>query len=188
MATRLLATACVLALAVFTAAAPARVRNVTDPDAPRSLPADGRVDVRWDDPARFTELRYSGNRYESRQGDWVAQLATHLRKCAADRLPAGERLDIEITDIRRAGRYEPFHHANPDVRVVRDIYPPAIDLSFKVLSADGTVVSEGARKLRDAAFMDRGNAVGASDPLRYEKALIDDWLRREFRDGVASTR
>ena len=53
------------------ATAPAKTRNVTDPEAPRSLPAEGPVAVQWTDPAQFTELKFSGNRWEAQRGNWV---------------------------------------------------------------------------------------------------------------------
>lgn len=176
--------ACLLLLAGLTAGqASARIRNVTDPDAPRSLPADGRVDVRWTDPARFADILYSGNRTQAQRGDWVAQLAQHLRKRALKRLPPGERLDVEITDIRRAGLYEPWRGVGlHDVRVVRDLYPPRMELRFQRTGADGRTIETGERKLVDGGFLMRSSAFGDSDPLRYEKTLIDRWLRDELAD------
>ena len=160
----------------------AKSRNVTDPDAPRSLPAEGPVSVRWEDPAQFTELRYSRNRFEARRGDWVNELATYLRSRAQTKLSPGERLDIDITDIKRAGDYEPWHSSSmQDTRVVRDLYPPRIDLTFKRIGADGKVVAEGERRLRNLSFMMDSRMLNDSDPLRYEKALIDRWLRSELR-------
>ena len=87
-------------------------------------------------------------------------------------------LKITVTDVDLAGEFEPWR-GSPDVRVVRDIYPPRIVLEFKRLAADGTVLQSGRRELSDPAFMERG-ARGAAEPLRYEKGLIDDWVRREF--------
>lgn len=168
-----------LALALSTAA-DARVRKVTDPDTPRALPAQDGVTVRWTDPAQFTDLRYSGNRYEAARGNWVVQLAEHLRDRAEKRLPQGERLDVEITDIRRAGGYEPWRGIQmQDVRILRDIYPPRIELRFQRTDAAGRVVSEGERTLVDAAYLMNASALD-SDPLRYEKDMIDRWLRREL--------
>ena len=160
--------------------------DVTDPDAPRSLPADGPVDVRWTDPAQFTELRRSGNRREARQGDWVHDLAEYLRKRAADRLQDGQRLEVTITDIARAGNYEPWRGISADsVRFMRDIYPPRITLDFTLSGADGGVLAQGTRELSDIAYLQRGSPLHDSDPLRYEKRLIDDWLRKEFRKPAA---
>lgn len=170
------------AAALFAAAAaPAKTRNVTDPDAPRSLPAEGPVAVEWTDPAQFTELKFSGNRWESQRGNWVFQLAEHLREEAVKRLPAGERMEVTITDIDLAGRYEPGRGMNMDrIRVMRDIYPPRMELSFKRYDASGQLVDEGQRKLRDLMYLGKVPGTGSNDSLRYEKRLIDDWLRDEL--------
>jgi hypothetical protein len=160
--------------------AAAKTRNVTDPDYPRSLPEQGAVSVSWTDPAQFSDIRYSRNRWEAKRGDWVRQLAEHVRKSASERLPPGERLDIVITDIRRAGDYEPWHGASAqDIRFMREIYPPRITLNFKRYDASGRVVAEGERKLVDSMYMS-STSITDSDPLRYEKRMLDDWLRRDL--------
>lgn len=177
-----LTTCLLLAAALFTAStAAAKTRNVTDPEAPRSLPDEGPVAVQWTDPAQFTELRFSGNRWEAERGNWVVQLAEHLRKEAAKRLPEGERLEVEITDIDRAGRYEPGRGINLDsVRIMREIYPPMVEFTFRRLDANGNVVAEGERKLRDTMYLSGSTSIGSNDHLRYEKRMIDDWLRDEI--------
>lgn len=65
------------------------------------------------------------------------------------------------------------------MRVVRDIYPPRIDLEFMLRDADGTVLREGRRDLRDAAFLAHANR-RSGDPLNFGKALLDVWVAREF--------
>lgn len=160
----------------------AKPRNVTDPDAPRELAGDGPVQVQWTDPAQFTELRQSSNRWEAQRGDWVRQLAEHLRKSADRQLPAGQQLDVTITDIKRAGDYEPWHGPNlSDVRFMRDIYPPRITLQFTLSDAHGQVIDQGERKLVDSGFLLNSTMRNDQDALRYEKRLLDDWLRRELR-------
>jgi hypothetical protein len=167
-------------VAALLLAAPAwAVRNVTDPGAPRALPAEGPVQVSWHDPAGFTEIRRSRNRAMARRGDWVAELACHLRQRAQARLPTGERLEVVLVDIARAGEYEAAPDpALGDVRIYRDVYPPAIELSFRRLDADGRVRAEGTRRLRDPGYLLHGASGG--DPLRFEKRLLDDWLAREL--------
>ena len=157
-------------------------RNVTDADAPRSLPAEGPVSVDWTDPAQFTDIRYSGNRWEAKRGNWVEQLAEHLQKSALKKLPQGETLQVTFTDIKRAGSYEPWQGPDlHDTRIVRDIYPPRITLTFKRLDAQGGVIEQGERKLSDSGFLMSSPRLSDSDPLRYEKGMLDDWLRREFK-------
>lgn len=171
-----------LILLALTASATARSRNVTDRDLPRALPEQGPVAVRWEDPQTFSEIRYSRNTSESRRGNWVEQLAAHLRKQAQPRLAAGERLEVTITDIDLAGEYEPW--LGPqfyDTRLIRDLYPPRIALRFKRVAADGTTLAEGERRLSDPGFLMSSSTTGSSsDPLRFEKHLIDRWLRREL--------
>ncbi len=174
-----LALACLLAAGAATAGPS---RNVADPAAPRALPAEGPVQVQWNDPAAFTELRHSHNRWEARRGDWVVKLAEHLRKRAASQLPEGQQLAVTITDIKRAGDFEPWHGPQlDDVRFMRDIYPPRIRLQFTLTDAQGQVLDQGERKLVDNAYLHGGGRLSDSDPLRYEKRLLDDWLRRELR-------
>ena len=156
-------------------------------DAPRALPDDSRVAVAWTDPAEFTELRRSGNRYDAARGTWLTDLAQHLRKRAEAVLPTNERLEVTIVDIDRAGDYEPWHGmALHDTRIMRDIYPPRMTVQFRQLDADGKVVAEGERKLSDPAYLMGIQPLNDSDPLRYEKRMIDSWVRREFADGTAA--
>ncbi len=155
-------------------------------DAPRSLPASGPVSVAWADPAGFAELRHSPNRYDSARSNWLPELAEHLRKRAEARLGPGERLDLTIIDVDRAGEYEPWIGVNyQDTRIVRDIYPPRMTVQFRHIGADGRVLAEGERKLSDPGFLTGITPIDTSDPLRFEKRMIDEWLRREL---VTATR
>ncbi|WP_024889086.1 DUF3016 domain-containing protein [Luteimonas huabeiensis] len=174
--------AAALLAAVLTACAGGPVRDVTDPELPRALPEAGPVAVSWTDPARFSDLARSGNRWEARRGDWVRELAEHLRDAVAARLPAGERVEITITDIRRAGDYEPWLGPNlQDVRMMRDIYWPQITLQLRRTDASGRTIDEGERILRDPSYLTTGASSGRSgESLYYEKRMIDDWARREF--------
>jgi hypothetical protein len=64
---------------------------------------------------------------------------------------------------------------------VKDIYPPRIDLTFRLTDAEGNVVQEGKRELRDLTFMMKITTAFRDDPVRHEKALLDDWLRSDFK-------
>jgi hypothetical protein len=178
--------ATLLAGLLATGGAWARSTDVTNPDLPRSLPADGPVAVQWTDPAQFSEIRYSANRREARRGEWVQDLAEYLRRRATARLPQGDRLEVTITDIERAGDYEPWRGMQFDsIRYMRDVYPPRITLDFRLVGADGSVRAQGSRKLMDMSYLQRSTPLGNTDPLRYEKRLIDDWLRDELGKPTA---
>ncbi len=150
-------------------------------DAPRGLAESGPVSVHWNDPATFTEVRLSSNRWAAADGNWLQQLAQYMRKRAEHKLAPGERLDLSIIDIDRAGQYEPWLAPNlQNTRIVRDQYPPRMTVQFRRYDAGGVVVAEGERKLTDPAFLLSASPSSDSDPLRYEKRMIDYWLRREL--------
>ncbi|MCD9085759.1 DUF3016 domain-containing protein [Stenotrophomonas sp. SY1] len=174
-----LALACLLAIGNVDA----KPRTIVDPEAPRALAVEGPVQVQWSDPAQFTELRSSRNRWDAERGDWVVTLAEHLREQADKKLPEGQKLDVTITDIKRAGDYEPWHGPNfNDVRFMRNIYPPRISLQFTLTDSNGQVIDQGERKLVDNGYLFNSSLPSNTDPLRYEKRLLDDWLRRELKD------
>ena len=54
-----------------------------------------------------------------------------------------------------------------------------IDLNFRLVAANGAVLKEGTRQLRDIAFLSRAG-YHRDEPLSHEKNLIDDWLRKDF--------
>ena len=156
--------------------------NMLAVDAPRALPAAGPVSVSWEDPAQFSEVRHSGNRYAASQGNWLNNLATYMRTEAEETLPAGHSLELTIVDIPRAGRYEPWLAPNlQDARIIRDMYPPRMTLRFREVDASGAVVAEGERKLSDTAFLMNSTRMSDTDPLRYEKRMFNDWLRSNWR-------
>lgn len=158
-----------------------RLRRVTDADLPRALPEEGPVAVSWNDPASFSEIRYSRNRVEAARGDWVRELARYLRAEIARRLPPGERVAVHLIDIDRAGGFDPV--ADPvlrDVRVHRDLYPPRILLRYTRTGADGTRRDDGEHRLADSGYLLHAGHGRSDDPLRYDKAMIARWAGREF--------
>lgn len=139
-----------------------------------------QVDVQYVDPDNFTEFRHASVGVDRNERGWLNALARHIAQRAGAVLPAGQRLNVVVTDVDRAGDYEPWHGGqSADVRIVRDIYPPSIDLSFTLLSADGTILRAGQTRLHDMNFMMRMNRY-SDDPLRYEKSMVDDWVSQAF--------
>jgi hypothetical protein len=172
----------ILMFALLNGCAPGRARDVTDASAERELPNSGRVAVSWTDPAEFSEVRLTRNRFDAVRGDWVRKLALYLQKRVDKRLAEGERMEVQITNIDLAGEFEPERSATYDsVRVLRDVYAPLIELQFKRYDQQGDVIAEGERKLRDLSYLSTLTSANRSDSLRYEKRLIDDWIRKEFR-------
>ena len=154
----------------------------TAPDraAPAGSAPPGAVSVTYADPTGFGEARNAPRETDKARRAWLDALALHLAERAAPRLGEGQRLEVQITDVQRAGGFEPWRGPQAgDVRIVRDIYPPRIDLRFKLIGADGSTLREGPRQLRDGAFLMRPGA-RSSDLLQHEKMLLDDWVDKEF--------
>ncbi len=151
---------------------------------PGALPGDGPVSVRWENPADFTEVRRRPIGTPRDDFSWLPTIAKHLRASAAGRIGDGQRLDVTLTDIDLAGDYEPWRNLSQDVRIVRDIYPPRMRLRFTLRDAQGKVLREGERRISDLGFL-QGSGLLDTDPLRYEKRMIDDWTRREFQPAAS---
>lgn len=130
-------------------------------------------------PEKFTDVGSTFNGGTVVDMDYVQDLNRHLQERAAHALAPGQFLQVEISDIDMAGEFEGWHYYASNVRFVRDVYPPRIDLHFTLMGPDGAVVKDGERKLRDISFTDNV-APYRDDPLRYEKALIDAWVGHEF--------
>lgn len=146
----------------------------------RAEVAAGTVSVSYDDPARFSDAQSASDETDAARRAWLDTLCEHLADRAAEALPPGQRLVVQITDVQRAGRYEGWRGPQASqLRVVRDIYPPRIDLRFERLAADGQVLQAGTRQLRDPTFLMRPGRY-TNDALRYEKVLVDDWVAKEF--------
>lgn len=161
----LLQLSCVICLALASATTLAATPSVT-------------VNVHYNDPQHFTEARRSFGVHAIGADAYLNPLKSYITRRAARILAPGQRLDIEVTDVDLAGEYEPWRGPGfNDVRIVKDTYPPRINLDFVLYGADGKVLREGSRKLRDPAFLS-GAAATDHDLLRYEKSLIDRWLRR----------
>lgn len=173
-----LALACICLATGCAVRAPERSGSAQTAAAP--VPA-GIVSVTYEDPAGFDQGRVGGRETAQARRAWVNALSQYLAERAAPRLAQGQRLEVHLTDVQRAGNFEPWRGPQgADVRIVRDIYPPRIDLRFKWLGADGRLLREGSRQLRDPTFMMRPD-LHPNDPLRHEKSLLDDWLHQEFR-------
>jgi|EndMetStandDraft_4_1072995.scaffolds.fasta_scaffold790040_1 hypothetical protein len=140
------------------------------------------VDVTFVDRDKFTDARDGYMGTDRGRDDVLERLKDHLTEKGAKVLQAGQKLAISITEVDLAGEFEPWRGSQwSDVRIVKEIYPPRINLTYKLTAADGSVVKEGKRELRDTAFMMKITGGFRDDSLRYEKEMLDDWLREDIR-------
>jgi hypothetical protein len=139
------------------------------------------VEVTFVAPEKFTDVKDDYMESEKGRDALLSELKQHLEKRGATHLSANQRLEIRVTEVDLAGDFEPWRGPQfQDVRIVKDLYPPRVNLEFRLIGADGKVISEGKRELRDLSYM-FSMAMPTSDPLRFDKEMLSDWLRREFK-------
>jgi hypothetical protein len=139
------------------------------------------IEVTFVASEKFTDVKEDHMDSDRGREAVLGQLKEHLVTHGAKYLAKGQRLQITITDVDLAGDFEPWRGINfHDVRIVKDIYPPRVELEFKLVDAEGKLVSEGKRQLRDLGYL-MSMAMPTSDPLRFDKEMLSDWLRQEFK-------
>jgi len=132
-------------------------------------------------PDQYVDVRDGFSASEKGQAANLDSLKQYLEQRGNDLIPAGQKLTVTLTEVDLAGDFESWRDFfMNDVRIVKDIYPPRIDLEFKLTDADGKVLKEGKRELRDLAFMMK-LSIQRDDPFRHEKQLLNDWMRSEFK-------
>lgn len=140
-----------------------------------------RVEVNFFEPQNYADAKNESYDTDRGRGELLARLKEHIRLTAPRYLAQGQHLVINVTNVDLAGEFEPWQGAGFDhIRMVREIYPPRMTLEFRLLDAEGNVVSSGKRDLQELGYL-MTLSLPTSDPLRYDKEMISDWMRREFR-------
>ena len=142
----------------------------------------GRVTVIFEHPENYTDVKDHSTDFENERGreQVLPRIKEHLENRAEKLLAPGQKLTVTITDIDLAGDFEPWLSIQmSDVRIVRDRYAPRMTLRFTLTDADGRNVKEGERRLLDGGFL-LGSRANDTDSLRYEKEMLNGWLRKEF--------
>ncbi len=135
--------------------------------------AGAAVSVTYIKPDKFIDLPFVPWERE----DTLKQLTEHFNRIGSA-LPPGQDLRIEVLDIDLAGREIPNARAGRDLRILRGQADwPRMDLRYS-LEQNGQVIKSGEAKLSDMNYLNHANRYFDSEPLRYEKAMIDDWYEK----------
>ena len=136
--------------------------------------AAGQADVTFQEPESFTDVKSTWLRQEA----LLDGLSDHLKLLARQHLADNQVLHVRVTDVDLAGEME-YMHRVPEIRVLRDISSPRIDLRYRLQTGDQTL-PESEASLRDFSYLARINRYPEGDPLRYEKQMLDEWFQRAF--------
>lgn len=139
--------------------------------------ATSDITVNFQDSDKYTDARDTVNGPTSQY--YLDELGKYVKELAAKRLTAGQKLTVTFTDIDLAGDIVPGQRDN--VRVIKEIYIPRMVLHFQLQDSSGAVIKEGDRHLSDLNYMQNLlPPIDQNEPLRYDKALLADWVRKEF--------
>jgi hypothetical protein len=133
--------------------------------------ASAAVSVTWIHPENFHDLPFP----TVDRNEMLDQISDHFKKLG-ENLPPGEDLRIEITDFDPAGRLIPSARLGRDLRVLSGRADwPRMDLNYAI-ERNGQVIKSGQSQLQDMNYQQTYNHYFDSEPLRYEKQMIDDWF------------
>jgi hypothetical protein len=131
--------------------------------------AAGTVEVRWIEPARFSDV--SRNPIERERE--LQQLGSDIARLG-QQLPDGQALLLEVTDLNLAGEMQPLRWA--EVRVLRGGADwPQMELRY-TLQSGGRTLKSGQARLADMNYF-----FGLRrDQSGYEKRMVERWFKEEI--------
>ncbi|BDX08233.1 DUF3016 domain-containing protein [Planctobacterium marinum] len=149
-----------------------------------------RVAVTWVNPKEYTDVKPANGIRSRFRNRTLETLHEYMDELAAD-LPEGQKLTFNVTDLDLAGRVWPGSFVGfdttGDVRLIKRVEIPRMDFSYELLDSDGSVLKSGTEELKDMAFMDGISTARRDDPLKYEKNMLRDWFRKEFKQELLAS-
>lgn len=138
-------------------------------------------EVTWTDYEKYRDIDPGeGHRKHFRENTFY-NFEKHFTKLAS-KLPEGQVLKIEVTDIDLAGD---THAAGISrLRIVKDIYFPRMKFSYQLLDANGSELKASKVELKDMSFMMSATLRYSNESLRYEKQMLDDWFFDTFAERL----
>ncbi|GHA93023.1 DUF3016 domain-containing protein [Shewanella indica] len=140
----------------------------------------GKVKIEWQSPKDFRDIKSASelqSRYEKRLFDTLTKT---LDKDVSSSLKDNQKLELTVTDVDLAGDVRPTFGATAnDIRVVKNVYPPKISFSYRLLEGDQVVIA-GDEKLTDMQFLDHVDRIN-SDSFRYEERMLKDWFQKTLK-------
>jgi hypothetical protein len=146
----------------------------------------GTVTVSFVHPETYSDASLSDG-YDLKGEAWTLdEIGRYLEGLGARYLRPQQILTLELLNVDLAGKFEWRSRSSYDVRVLRDVYPPRFTLHY-TLAESGRTLIEGQETVVDPNYLaNPGIYFHPSDPLRFEKAMLADWLRARFMVATAA--
>lgn len=140
----------------------------------------GNVRIGFVQPEKFSDFRIQGRQENVSAPIFRREVSAYLSPYVSKRFP-GAVLTLNFTDIDLAGRIDASKSRKlPNARIDRNVASP-LRLYFEYALADSQkrILASGSKSLVDADYLYRYNYYPEqtkSDPLFYEKAVLNRWL------------
>lgn len=145
-----------------------------------SAASEASVVVSFVQPERYRDASRDGvARPASPHEPALLEIARYLERLGDQRLTAAQTLRIEVLDVDLAGEVSPFQVSTPQTRVLKPASWPRVRLRY-TLEEGGVVRAQGEETVVDMDYQSHAPTIGSSDPLRYEKAMLEDWFTRRI--------
>ncbi len=136
----------------------------------------GTSEVKWSNPDDYRDVDAGeGHRVKFKERVF-ADFDKHFAKLA-QKLPEGQILMIDVTDVDLAGD---VNQSMQRVRIVKDIFFPRIEFSYQLQDANKQVITKGEVNLKDMSFLMGSQLRYKNESLGYEKKMLDDWFGKTF--------
>jgi Protein of unknown function (DUF3016) len=139
-----------------------------------------RVLVTFDHPEKFLDIRDSYFPTAEGKDKIMESLRDYITQRATAFLPSGDSLYVTFINVKLAGVFAVGELA-PGGRTVTAGTPPVFMFGWAVTDPSGKVVRRAWEKLEEPYFMGLFRNADPGDPLRFEKAVLDDWMRNNLQ-------
>jgi hypothetical protein len=139
-----------------------------------------RVLVTFEHPEKFLDVRDSNFPTVEGRDKILESLRVYLTKHAPAFLPAGDNLYVTFINIKLAGVFS-VGEVSSGGRFMLPSSPPLFMLGWAITDPSGKVVRRAWEKLEKDDYMSLFRNADPGDPLRYDKAVLDDWMRNALQ-------
>jgi hypothetical protein len=133
-------------------------------------------------PENFTDFKTSRIGGAADATYLAKELQREINRQAARIFPAGYRVLLRVSDVDLAGEFEPQQRAPyDDIRIMRAVYTPRMQLEYSVTDANGNVIAAGERTLTDLGYEYRLRTPVSNETLQIETEMVGDFFREIAR-------
>ncbi|MGB0369804.1 MAG: DUF3016 domain-containing protein [Opitutales bacterium] len=141
---------------------------------------DRSVSIEYVNPEEFTDLESSFSRDSKTRRAFALAIEEELERRLRASFGEDARLSLVISEVDLAGRIDPASFN--EIRVLKSVWPPKMEFTYKLTSADGEILKEGEERLVDLGYLGFARHRSKHERFRYEREMVKDWLRGLARE------